>query len=173
VSLKVVIIYREYNFTGLRPGWWGQSWDLRPGRLPPWLWHNTLIKEASSHRVRFRVFHQVHEVHNFQLELCADVWGYVAEYAVQVLRQAVAVERHERSLMKNSPNHWCLVVHGYSTVSTYPKFVRLVPPNPGSHCKYSVRPYVQHSSCFAEDRNTRLRFLYANLVYVWGSCAYA
>ena len=103
VPLRVVIIYREYDFDGLQPAWYGQSWDLRPGRLPPWLWHDILMDDVLSHCLRLRVFHEVHEIRNFQLELCADVWGCVAEYAVQVLRGAVAAVRTRREFDERYP----------------------------------------------------------------------
>lgn len=103
VPPKVVIIYREYDFAGLKPGWYEQNWDLCPGRLPPWLWHDIIKEETSWQWPQFRILHEVHEVRNFRLELCADVWGDVAEYAVEVLRQIVEVGKARRVFNKKSP----------------------------------------------------------------------
>ena len=96
VPPKVVIVYRDHDFHGLQHGWYGQKWDLRPGRLLPWAWHDTR-NEILSPWMDFRIFHEMHEIRNFQLELRADVWGGVAEYAVQILRRAVAMEKAEKA----------------------------------------------------------------------------
>jgi len=95
VTPKVIIVYRDYDFRCLRLRRCGRGRDPRPGRLPPSLGHDT-TEDTSLHLVWFRAFHVVHEIQNFQLELCADVWGGVAEYAVQVLRQVVVMEKVRR-----------------------------------------------------------------------------
>jgi len=91
VSPKVVIIYRDYNFWDLRPALHRREWDVRPGRS----WDGKR-KGVSWPGVEFVKFRQIHKIRKFRLELCADVWGGVGEYAVQALRQAVAVEEAQR-----------------------------------------------------------------------------
>ena len=78
VSLKVVIVYRDYDFPGLQPG----SHPRAGG--------------ASCHRMQFCMFRKMHRIRNFRLELRADVWGGVEENAVQVLRRAVAAQNARR-----------------------------------------------------------------------------
>jgi len=102
VPPKIVIIYREYNFPDLKPASYGQRWRLRPGRSLPWSWDGK-VTGISWPRVRFGTLREIHEVRNFQLELCADVWGGVGEYAVQSLRQAVAVEEARRGFDDTFP----------------------------------------------------------------------
>jgi len=53
------------------------------------------VEEASWHRRQFEVFREMRKVRSFRLVLCVDVWDRVGEYAKQVLKQAVVVERAE------------------------------------------------------------------------------
>ena len=92
---KIVIVYRDYDFPGLKTQWDGKSWYLRPGRSAPWLFSDEW-DEASWHPWWFGMFRQLREIRKFRLELCVDVWGGLGEYAIQQLRQAVAVEKVER-----------------------------------------------------------------------------
>jgi len=55
-------------------------------------------REASWHRGQFEAFRQIHEVRNFQLMLCADVWDRVGEYVVGVLKRAIAAEKAAKRL---------------------------------------------------------------------------
>jgi hypothetical protein len=52
--------------------------------------------EASWHRALFGVFREMHTARDFRLTLCADAWGCEGEYAMQLLRRAVAVEKAAR-----------------------------------------------------------------------------
>ena len=53
-------------------------------------------EEASGHRRRFELLREVHGVRNFELQLCANVWGPVGEYAVRRLKEAVAAAKAEK-----------------------------------------------------------------------------
>jgi hypothetical protein len=55
-------------------------------------------KEASWHRSQFGLFREMYAVRGFRLVLCADVWDAVGEYAVGVLKRAVAVEKAKKRL---------------------------------------------------------------------------
>jgi len=84
---RVVVLYRDCDFHGVRSKG-DSSWPpLRE------LSQAEATEEASRHRRRFEVLRQVHEARDFRLVLCADVWDPIGEYAVQMLRQAVAEEK--------------------------------------------------------------------------------
>jgi len=50
-------------------------------------------EEALWHHRRFEAFRTLHEVRDFRLVLCADVWGRMGEYSLRVLKEAVAAEK--------------------------------------------------------------------------------
>ena len=52
-------------------------------------------KEVLRHRRIFRVIREAHKVRDFQLKLCASVWGSAGEGPVQILEEAIAEERAE------------------------------------------------------------------------------
>ena len=49
--------------------------------------------EAVRHHRRFEVLREAHKVRDFQLVLCAGVWGPVVDYSVRMLKEAVAEEK--------------------------------------------------------------------------------
>ena len=87
---RVVMVYQETDFRGIK---FGQPPDW------PYLRHVPPMKEmveASRHRKRFELLRGACRTKSFELVLRANVWGPVAEYAVQMLEKAVAVEKRER-----------------------------------------------------------------------------
>ena len=86
-SCMVVLIYQDPCFRGIKTG--GRSvWPhLRE------LSHDDRTEEAAMHHQRFEFLRELHKVRDFRVRLCACVWGPVVEYAVQGLKEAVAVER--------------------------------------------------------------------------------
>ena len=90
---EVVFIYRDFDFAGITP------------RLP----HVQSIfrdptpaqkaDEALFHTQLFTAFREMRSaVPDVQLVLCADVWDCIGEYAMGVLKQAVAVEKAAKRL---------------------------------------------------------------------------
>ena len=49
--------------------------------------------ETVFHHRRFEVLREAHKVRDFQLVLCARVWGPVVDYSVRMLKEAVAEEK--------------------------------------------------------------------------------
>ena len=45
------------------------------------------------HERQLRLFRAIHEVRDFQLVLCVDVWDGVSEYTTLLLKRAVAAEK--------------------------------------------------------------------------------
>ena len=83
---RITVIYREDDFRGVER--WHSDWPyLRE------MSQADIIAEASRHHRRFEVLRKAHKVRDFQLVLCADVWDPVGEYAVRMLKEAVAEER--------------------------------------------------------------------------------
>jgi len=85
---EVVVFYRDYTFPGVRGS--PLFLDLSAFRM---MSDADIVEQASKHHRRFELFREMHKVRGFQLVLCADVWDRVVEYTVQVLKQAVAVEK--------------------------------------------------------------------------------
>ena len=83
LMLNVVITYRD------------QSFDLfvRCMKRPASLECSTPVTRETSYSGQFRLFKDMHEVREFQLVLCADVFDFVAEYTVRELKQAVEEEK--------------------------------------------------------------------------------
>jgi len=54
------------------------------------------MEEASRHHKRFELLREAHKVRDFQLVLCANVWGPIGKYSVRMLRQAVADEKAKK-----------------------------------------------------------------------------
>ena len=50
------------------------------------------VEEVLYHLKLFGVLHEVRKVRDFQLELCANIWGSVGEEPVRILEGAVAEE---------------------------------------------------------------------------------
>ena len=106
---RVALLYQECDFRGV---------DTRRHSEWPHLHQMSQVEraeEALRHHDQFWLLSEMHKVRRFQMELCANVWGPVQEYAVQVLREAVAAERTEgwlvgsfsEPLVTKSP-HWDL-----------------------------------------------------------------
>ena len=85
---KVTVFYRDFDFRGV-----GLPWAERPIR---WISPTEAAQEASYHDSRFRAFRTMHEVRDFQLVLCLDVWDSVGEYTMRMLKMAVAAEKAKR-----------------------------------------------------------------------------
>jgi len=84
-SFEVVVVYIDHDFGGAlhrrKPQFYG---DLTPAER---------ASEASRHRELLKLFRRMHTVRNFQLVLCVDVWDGAREYAMELLKQAIAVEK--------------------------------------------------------------------------------
>jgi len=82
---EVIITYRDTDFCG-----------VAQYPCPPNIYTDTTpdqrAKEASWHRELFKVFRWMYRLRDFQLVLCAEVWDRFGEYAMGVLKQAVAAE---------------------------------------------------------------------------------
>ena len=84
---QVMVLYRMCDFHGLR--------NLRrPGQVPlPQVSQTDNQFDAQSHQRRFSVLRKAHQVRDFRLALCADIWDPVGEYSVQMLKIAVSEEK--------------------------------------------------------------------------------
>jgi len=51
------------------------------------------MEEVSRHHRQFELLREMHKVRGFRFVLWVDVWDRVGEYAMSVLKQAVAVEK--------------------------------------------------------------------------------
>jgi hypothetical protein len=80
----VIVFYRDIDFDGLEFDVLNPYREITPEES---------AREESWHRGLFDVFREMHTVRDFRLTLCAEVWDCVGEYAVQVLKRAVAVEK--------------------------------------------------------------------------------
>lgn len=84
---RVTFIYLEHYFPGVdfgRHSEWPHLYaKSQAGRA----------EEASWCHKHFELLHEIHQVRDFCPVLCANVWDPVGEYAVQVLKEAVAVGR--------------------------------------------------------------------------------
>jgi len=87
-ALEVVVVYRDYDFCGVRPPGYPM---LPPVHLSVSRAERT--KEGLQHHRRLEVFHEIHELRDFRLVLCADVWHRIGEYSIRVLKEAVGVEK--------------------------------------------------------------------------------
>jgi len=82
---KIIILYGDCDFRGV---------EYRPPNQPHFrkLSQAERAEEVACNRKRFEVLREVRKVRNFQLELCASVWGSVGEEPVRILEEAVAEE---------------------------------------------------------------------------------
>ena len=119
---EVVVIYREVDFGGLK--FWPRSTSGVYRIMTP----DESAEEASRHRRQFQVFREMYAVRqDFQLILCAEVWGPVGEYTMGVLKQAIAAEVGENWLsclcseVIGKPA-WALIVFGLSLVISLAQF---------------------------------------------------
>jgi hypothetical protein len=86
-TLRVAVIYEAGSFCGIEAGVHSEWPHLR------WLSRSEKEQEAAKHLERFKLLCEVHKVRSFTLELCANVWDPVGEYAVRVLREAAIEAR--------------------------------------------------------------------------------
>jgi hypothetical protein len=85
----LTVLYRDYrDFRGIR-----SAWDKSPRDPLRHMSETERAEEASRHNRQFDVFRGAQKVRDFRLVLCADVWERLGEYAVQVLKQVVEVEK--------------------------------------------------------------------------------
>jgi len=84
---EVVVFHRDYDFCCIR-----RVGDTGYSPLYPATW-DARVEEASRHQRRFELLREMHKVRGFRLVLWVDVWDFAGEYAMSVLRQAVAVEK--------------------------------------------------------------------------------
>lgn len=83
---EVTIFYRDYDISG--------AYSSRPDRLPSReIPPNDIEGEALRHYRRFGMYRALRKVRGFRLVLCADVWDGVGDYAVRMLKEAVAAEK--------------------------------------------------------------------------------
>jgi len=87
VFSEVMITHEWFDFRGT------ESW--RYPKRPPLreISRAERAEEVSRHRRRFEVFRGFHGAHGFQLRLCAFVWDPFGEYAMGILKEAVAEEK--------------------------------------------------------------------------------
>jgi len=90
VHIKVMIIYRDYDFRGIAPRG-NSNWPYLSNMSEA-----DRAEETLRHRRRFKVLREVHKVRDFQLVLHAEVWSPVVEYSVRMLGEAVADEKVTR-----------------------------------------------------------------------------
>ena len=84
---ELVFLYWDYDFRGVQL----TQHSVRPHIHE--ISQAERVDEASRHHKRFELLHEVHKVRDFQLVLCAEVWGPIGEYSVRMLRQAIADEK--------------------------------------------------------------------------------
>ena len=84
VFTEVAIVYREEDFSGL---------GFTYSRIYREMTSAQSAAEISWHRSLFIAFREMYAMRGFRLLLCADVWGRLREYTVEVLESAVAVEK--------------------------------------------------------------------------------
>ena len=87
---EVTVFYRDLDFQGVQSPQLSERPILHP--LSP----DESAKGALYHERRFNAFRTMHEVQNFRLVLCADVWDVLGEYMIRILKQAVAAEKAKR-----------------------------------------------------------------------------
>ena len=63
------------------------------GTVFGWTSPSREVEEASQHRKRFQLLREIRKVRNFRLVLHVNVQETVGEYAVRMLKEAVAVEK--------------------------------------------------------------------------------
>ena len=113
VFSDVTVLYRDYDIRG--------AYSPHPNVHPPQKMSQAeLAREAKLHLARFGMYRAMHEVRDFRLVLCADVWDGVGEYAVRMLKEAVVAEK---------------VARGFDTfpepeVTYSPRLSRPMPPPP-------------------------------------------
>jgi len=88
---EVVVIYRDTDFCGVAQH--SRAPDIYRNMTP-----GQRAKEALRHRELFGVLREMYGLLDFRLVLCAEVWDCVGEYAMRVLKQAVAAEKAGRRL---------------------------------------------------------------------------
>ena len=94
--LKVTILFEDRDFRGIRP--WHSDWPPLRERS-----QTEREEEASRHCERFGVLREAHKVRDFQLVLCARVWGCVGEYLLRRLEEAVAEEKARNGFGNSFP----------------------------------------------------------------------
>jgi hypothetical protein len=98
VYFQVMVIYETSTFRGV---------DSRKKTKWPHLWGRSLSMkeavEALEHRRRFGTLREVHEVRDFELVLCVNVWAPVEEYTTRRLKEAVAVAEAEKVFDQHFP----------------------------------------------------------------------
>lgn len=87
---EIIAIYEDHHFRGVE-SWKSSKWPhLRE------MSRAERKKEALFYRSHFKLFREAQKVRSFGLVLCASTSGYVGEYPVQVLEEAVAEEGAKR-----------------------------------------------------------------------------
>jgi len=96
VFLRIIVLYWDHDFSGIKPR--GSDW-------PPFreLSEVARAKEASQHRLPFKVLRKLYKVREFRLALSATVSGCVAEYATRMLEEVVAEEKLENGFDDHFP----------------------------------------------------------------------
>jgi len=74
-----------------------------------WFSLGEMSLEASPLDHRLKVFRAMGKIRSFRLVLCVDSWDGMGEHMVEVLKQAVAVEKVERGFDDTFPEP--LVIH--------------------------------------------------------------
>lgn len=106
---RVVFIYQEHDFHG-----------VDTGRRSEWphlhkMSSSERSDEKSRHSEHLQLLNDIHQLRGFQPVLCANVWEPVGEYTVQVLKDAVAMEKTDNLVPDSFPGplvtynpHWDL-----------------------------------------------------------------
>jgi len=93
---QIIVIYHNQDFNGIKPR--GSDW-------PPFreLSEAERAEEASRHGQKFEMLRELYKIRDFQLVLSASVSGCVAEYATQMLEEAVAEEKAKNGFDDHFP----------------------------------------------------------------------
>ena len=102
--------------------------------------------EARIRREAFRVLHDLHKVRDFKSVLCANVWGYLEDYAVRELERFVATEWRKAGGDNPSPE---------PLVTSRPRGFFLSPDEPRDEVRERARwtlPWAPNSLCVKRSR---------------------
>ena len=86
---EITAFFRDYEFLGVAAPW---RYSVLVFQLSP----ADIAMEASWFDWQFGVFQKMRKIRDYQLVLCVDAWDAVGEYAVGVLKEAVAAEKTKR-----------------------------------------------------------------------------
>jgi len=120
---EVVVFHRDYDFCCI---------DTKGNVLHPFRLATVAesVEEVSRHCRQFEALREMHKVRGFRLVFRVDVWDCVGEYAMMVLKHAVAAERAKVGFDSHFPEP--LLV--YTPRRSVPEFLEDFVPN--SFCQW-------------------------------------